>query len=61
MDELLEKELKKFIDIGNKKGSLNEDDIYFKMLKHEATASEIETIINKLESLGIKIIKSTGA
>lgn len=57
MDDIYEKELKKFIDIGNKKGSLNEDDIYFKMLKREATASEIETIINKLESLGIKIIK----
>jgi RNA polymerase primary sigma factor len=57
MDEKLEAEIKKLIDIGNKKGSLNEDDIYFKLLKYEATASEMEGIIKRIEELGIRIIR----
>lgn len=59
MEKKIEDEIRKFIDIGNKKGSLNEDDIYFRMLKHEVTAEETKGIIEKLEKLGIKIIKST--
>lgn len=59
MEERIEDEIRKFIEIGNKKGSLNEDDIYFRMLKYEATADETKAIVEKLEKLGIRIIKST--
>ncbi|MDD2445334.1 MAG: RNA polymerase sigma factor RpoD [Clostridia bacterium] len=57
MDEKLEIEIKKIIDMGNKKGSLNEDDIYFRLLKYETTATEMEEIIKRIEELGIRIIK----
>lgn len=58
MREKIETELAKFLDIGTKKGSLNEEDIYFKLLKYEATADEIQNVIDTLESNNIKIIKA---
>ena len=58
MREKIEAELTKFLDIGTKKGSLNEEDIYFKLLKYEATADEIQTVIETLENNNIKIIKA---
>ena len=57
MKEKLEQEYKKLLEIGTKKGSLNEEDIYFKLLKYEASAQEINEIISMLEKSNIKIIK----
>ena len=58
MREKLEQELYKFVEIGTKKGALNEEDIYFKLLKYEATADEIQEVIDYLENVGIRIIKA---
>lgn len=57
MKEKFEQEYKKLLEIGTKKGSLNEEDIYFKLLKYEASAQEINEIISMLEKSNIKIIK----
>lgn len=57
MREKIEAELAKFLDIGTKKGSLNEEDI-FKLLKYGASADEIQSVIDTLESNNIKIIKA---
>ncbi len=58
LNEKLLLEQKKLIDIGSKKGSINEEDIYFKLLKHEASASDIQEVISNIEKAGIKILKS---
>lgn len=51
-------ELNKFMDMGTKKGSLNEEDIYFKLLKYESTAEEINFVIDSLEKAAIKVIRA---
>lgn len=58
MRDKIELELNKFLEIGSKKGSLNEEDIYFKLLKYESTAEEIQEVIDILEKANIKIIKT---
>ena len=58
MREKLQQELKRFIEIGAKKSSLNEEDIMFCMLKHEATAAEIEEFMSAIEKTNTKIIKA---
>ena len=58
MKEKMEQEYQKFVEIGTKKGSLNEEDIYFKLLKYEASADEIQEVIDELAKHGIKIIKT---
>lgn len=52
-------EVNKLVDIANKKGSINEEDIYLRLLKYEATAAESKEVIEYLESKGIKINYST--
>lgn len=58
VNDRLAQEQTKITDIGRKKGSLNEEDIYFKLLKYEATADEIQAFIENLEKSNIKIIKT---
>ena len=58
MREKIEQELKKMMEIGTKKGSLNEEDIMFRLLKHEASAEEIDEVIKTIESAKIRIIKA---
>ena len=58
LNEKLEVEFKKFLDIGHKKGSVNDEDIYAKLFKAEATADETNEFIKRLEDHGIKIIKT---
>ena len=58
IEEKLEVELARIKDVGLKKGSINEEDIYFKMLKYEQSADEIQAFIEELEKSGIKIIKA---
>lgn len=59
LDSKSELEMKKIFEIGAKKGSLNEDDIYYRLLKYDLSAQEIQKFIKKMESQGIKILKST--
>lgn len=58
MRDKIQLELSKFLNIGAKKGSLNEEDIYFKLLKYESTAEEIEYVIAELEKANIRIIRA---
>ena len=52
-------EIKRIIDVGLKKGAVNEEDIIARLIKYEASADEVENVIKKLEELNIKVIKST--
>lgn len=52
-------EVNKLIEIANKKGSINEEDVYLRLLKYEATATESKEVIEYLENKGIKINYST--
>ncbi|MCI7003220.1 MAG: RNA polymerase sigma factor RpoD [Clostridia bacterium] len=58
MDKKIEQESKRLLEIATKKGSINEEDIYFKLLKYEATADEINSIIKQIQDSGIKVIQS---
>ncbi len=58
MRDKIEQELVKLLEIGTKKSSLNEEDIYFRLLKYEASAEEIQDILKALENANIKIIKA---
>ena len=59
MKEKIEQEYKKMLEIATKKGSINEDDILYKLLKYEASADEINEVIKLFQDAGIKVIKST--
>ena len=57
--EKIEQEIKALLEINKQKGSIKEEEVYFRLLKYEVTAKEIENVIEKFESLGIKIIYDT--
>ena len=57
MKEKIEQEYKKMLEIATRKGSINEEDIYYKLLRHEASADEIEEIVKQIEDMGIKVIR----
>lgn len=59
MEKKIEQEIKKLLEIATKKGTINEEDIYFRLLKYEATADEINAVIKQMEGNGIKVIQST--
>ena len=58
LNEKLELELKKFMTIGTKKGSINEEDVYDRLFKFEAEAEDIKEFIQRLEEAGVRILKS---
>lgn len=51
-------EMKRLFDVATKKGSINEEDVYFRLLKYDLSAQEIQKFIKKLEGSKIKILKS---
>ena len=55
-DNKIELEMKRVFDVATKKGSINEEDVYFRLLKFDLSAQEIQKFIKKLESHGIKIL-----
>ena len=57
-DNKIELEMKKIFDVAVKKGSVNEEDVYFRLLKFDLSANEIQKFVKKLESHGVKIIKT---
>ncbi len=57
-DNKIELEMKRVFDVATKKGSINEEDVYFRLLKFDLSAQEIQKFIKKLESHGIKILKT---
>lgn len=50
-------EVEKLKEAALKKGFINEEDIYIKLLKYEATAEQIDNVINNLKQAGITIKK----
>lgn len=59
MEKKIEQECRKLFEIATKKGTINEEDIYFRLLKYEATADEINQIIKQMNESGIKVIQAT--
>ena len=49
----------KLLGLAMKKGSINEDDIYFSLLKVGENADGIQKFIQSLSKKGVKIIKSS--
>ena len=56
MNEKFLNEYNKLLEIGKKKGCIQEEDIYLKFLKYEASATEIDEVIAELKKNGVKII-----
>lgn len=57
VDNKVELEMKKIQDVAQKKGSVNEEDVFFRLLKYEVSAVEIQKFIKKLEARKIRIIR----
>ena len=57
-DIKVESEMKRLLEVATKKGSINEEDIYFRLLKYDLSAQEIQKFIKKLEAGKIKILKT---
>ena len=58
MRDKIEQEVKKMLEIATKKGSINEEDIFYRLLKYEASKDEIEEVVKYMESNGIKVIQT---
>ncbi len=54
----LDLEMKRIFDVATKKGSINEEDVYFRLLKFDLSAQEIQKFIKKLENNKIRILKT---
>lgn len=52
----IEEEIKALLEINKKKGRIKEEEIYLRLINYEVTKQEIENVIKKFESLGIKIV-----
>ena len=44
-DNKIELEMKRVFDVATKKGSINEEDVYFRLLKFDLSAQEIQKFI----------------
>ena len=51
-------ELRKIIEMAQKKGSINEDDVYFRLLKFDVSVDDIRYFLDQMEARGIKVIQS---
>lgn len=56
-DNKVEQEMKKITEIAQKKGSINEEDVYYRLLKYEVSANDIQKFLKKLEGAGIRVIR----
>ena len=54
-----EVEIKRIVEMAQKKGSINEDDVHFRLIKYGVSFEEINYFLDQLEERGIKIIRST--
>ena len=46
------------MEVGRKKGMVNEEDIYFRLIKHDASRDDINEFIAEIEKNGIRVIKA---
>lgn len=51
-------ELNRFIDVGRKKGMINEEDVFYRLIRYDASRDEINEFIEAIEKSGVKIIKA---
>ena len=58
MEEKFKPELNRFLEVGRKKGMVNEEDIYFRLIKHDASRNDINEFIAEIEKNGIRVIKA---
>ena len=58
LDAKIEVEFKKIEELAQKKGSINENDIYIRVLRFDVSPEVIRSFIEKLEARGIKVIHS---
>lgn len=54
-----EVELKRIIEMAQKKGSVNEDDVRFRLMKYEVSFEDVNYFLEQMEERGIKVIRST--
>ena len=54
-DNKIDIEMKRIFDVATKKGSINEAEIYERLLRYDISAFEIQKFIKKLESSKIRI------
>lgn len=57
LDNKVEQEMKKITEVAQKKGSINEEDVFYRLLKYEVSASDIQKFLKKLENSKIKVIR----
>jgi len=58
MTEKKDLELRKIVEMAQKKGSINEDDVYFRLLKFDVSVDDIRYFLDQMEARGIKVIQS---
>lgn len=58
LENKVDLEMKRILEVATKKGSINEEDVYFRLLKYDLSALEIQKFIKKLEKNKIKILKA---
>jgi len=58
-NEIFQPEINKLIEIAKNKGALNEEEIILRLLKFDASAQDIDEVIEFFNSKGIKINKPT--
>ena len=54
-----EVEIKRIIEMAQKKGSINEDDVRYRLMKYDVSFEDIKYFLDQMEGRGIKIIRST--
>ncbi len=56
MNEKYQSLYEKLLDVGKKKGTLNEEDIVLQFMKYDATAKETQEVIDLLKKNGVKVV-----
>lgn len=59
MDEKFKVELNRFLEVGRKKGNVNEEDIYFRLMKYDASRDDINEFVDEIEKNGIRVIRAS--
>lgn len=56
MNEKYQSLYEKLLEVGKKKGTLNEEDIVLQFMKYDATAKETQEVIDLLKKNGVKVV-----
>ena len=58
VNKKFELDVKKIIEVAQKKGTVSEEEIGLRLLKHEPTADQVEEIIKQIEAENIKVVRA---